>query len=116
MIFKSCKNSAVVLCHPCKQVCCVAFLRILINKTLTGQPVAPSMANVFPKPAFIMAGDNDAQVLQGKNHSVSCLAWVLTGMATEGILTMYFEEVLILWRGQKKIIPDIRVSKAICKT
>lgn len=60
-----------------------------------------------------MAGDNDAQVLRGKNHSVNCLAWALTGIATEGMLTMHFEEVLILWRGQNKIIPEIRVSKAI---
>lgn len=86
---------------------------MLINQTLTGQPVAPNMANVSPKPAFTMAGDNDAQVLRGKNHSVNCLAWALTGIATEGMLTMHFEEVLILWRGQNKIIPEIRVSKAI---
>lgn len=53
---------------------------MLINKTLTGQP-APNTANVSPEPAFIMTGDNDAQALQGENHSVNCLAWVLTGTA-----------------------------------
>lgn len=47
---------------------------------LFGQP-APYTANVSPEPAFIMTGDNDAQALQGENHSVNCLAWVLTGTA-----------------------------------
>lgn len=90
---------------------------MLINKILTEQPVTPNMANVSPKSAFIMAGDHGVQAVQRKSHSVNCLAWVFTGKATEEMLTMYFEEVLILWRGQKKIIAEIWVSKAIiCKT
>lgn len=89
---------------------------MLINEISTGKPVPPYMANVSPNSVFIMAGDNGAQVVQGKNHSVNCQAWVLTGKATEGMLTIYFEDVLILWRAQMKIIPEIRVSTALCKT
>lgn len=89
---------------------------MFINKIFTGQAVPPNTANVSPKPAFIMSGDNGEQAAHWKNHSVSFLAWVLTGKATEEMLTTYFEEVLILWRGQKKIIPEITVSKAIHET
>lgn len=65
---------------------------MLVNKTLTGQP-APNMANVSPQPAFIMAGDNDPQVLQGKKTFCQLL-----GMGTDRD-GHWRDANYVLWRG-----------------
>lgn len=101
--------------HFFRHIGCDSFLWILINNMLTGQPVQSNMTNVSLESAFIMAGDNGGQAAERKDDSVYCLPWLLSGKATERMLIMYFGEV-ILCRGQKKMIQDIRACKAVCES